>query len=215
MTLTFKIAQEARGILILSHIDYFFSPISPFTYLVGNRFEEIVEMRKATVTYKPIDAIALFSLTGGTPPAQRHPSRQEYRFQELQRQSKKKNMPITLKPQFFPTNAALSSYAIITAQADGSGDIGGLVRGVLRACWAEEKDVAEDDVIKDCLRQAGFDPALSDNGLLSGAETYAANLEEALKRGVFGSPFYIVDDGARFWGQDRLDDLDAHLADNL
>jgi 2-hydroxychromene-2-carboxylate isomerase len=70
-------------------------------------------------------------------------------------------------------------------------------------------------VIKDCLLQAGFDPALSDSGLMSGAEIYEANLEEAITCGVFGSPFYIVDDGARFWGQDRLDDLDTHLAGDL
>jgi 2-hydroxychromene-2-carboxylate isomerase len=50
---------------------------------------------------------------------------------------------------------------------------------------------------------------------MSGAEIYEANLEEAITCGVFGSPFYIVDDGARFWGQDRLDDLDTHLAGDL
>jgi 2-hydroxychromene-2-carboxylate isomerase len=196
----------------MSHIDYFFSPISPFTYLAGSGLEETVWKHKATVTYKPIDVIALFSRTGGTPPAQRHPPRQEYRIQKLQRQSKKKNLPITLKPQFIPTNAAPSSYAIVAAQADGSGGVGGLVQWILRACWAKEKDIAQEEVIKDCLLQTGFDPALSDSGLMSGAEIYEANLEEAITCGVFGSPFYIVDDGARFWGQDRLDDLDTHLA---
>jgi 2-hydroxychromene-2-carboxylate isomerase len=44
-----------------------------------------------------------------------------------------------------------------------------------------------------------------------GAETYADNLERAVASGVFGSPFYLIGD-ERFWGQDRLDDLDAHLA---
>ena len=66
-----------------------------------------------------------------------------------------------------------------------------------------------------CLTVAGFDPALADKGLLAGAETYAANLEEAVSRGVFGAPFYLVDSGQRFWGQDRLDDLEAHLAGTL
>ena len=199
----------------MSHIDYFFSPISPFTYLAGSGLEEIVWKHKATVTYKPIDVIALFSCAGGTSPAQRHPSRQEYRLQELQKQSKKKNLPIKLKPQFISTNAAPSSYAIVAAQADGSGDVGGLLQGILRACWAKEKNITQEEVIKDCLLQAGFDPALSDSGLMSGAEIYEANLEEAITCGVFGSPFYIVDDGARFWGQDRLDDLDTHLAGDL
>ena len=124
-------------------------------------------------------------------------------------------MPINLQPSFWPTNAAPSSYAIITAQNAGGGDPGALTHAILRAVWAEERDIAETSVIRDCLEQAGFDAGLADSGLLSAAETYAANLEEAVGAGVFGVPFYVVDSGQMFWGQDRLDDLDAHLAGDL
>ncbi|KKK74785.1 hypothetical protein LCGC14_2880300, partial [marine sediment metagenome] len=31
----------------------------------------------------------------------------------------------------------------------------------------------------------------------------------------FGAPFYILDDGQKFWGQDRLEDLDLVLAGKL
>ena len=58
--------------------------------------------------------------------------------------------------------------------------------------------------VQDCLKAAGFDPGLTFSGMLAGAETYAANLEEAVTQGVFGAPFYIVGD-QRFWGQDRLE----------
>ena len=51
--------------------------------------------------------------------------------------------------------------------------------------------------------------------MLTGAEIYAANLEDAVHAGVFGSPFYVLDDGAMFWGQDRLEDLDLHLSGKL
>jgi 2-hydroxychromene-2-carboxylate isomerase len=39
-------------------------------------------------------------------------------------------------------------------------------------------------------------------------------LEDAVEAGVFGAPFYIVE-GERFWGQDRLDDLDLYLQGKL
>lgn len=198
----------------MKQIEYFFSTISPFTYLAGPRLEEIAARHGASVSYRPIDIVALFGRTGGTPPGQRHESRQEYRLQELRRQAAKAAMPITLKPTHFPTNAAPSSYAIIAAQAEGGGDVGALVRNFLTAVWAEEKDIADDTVVRACLSAAGFDPALADKGLLLGAETYARNLEEATMRGVFGSPFYIIGE-ERFWGQDRLDDLDAHLSGGL
>lgn len=199
----------------MSHIDYYFSTISPYTYLAGKRLEEIAAAHGATIRYRPLDIIALFARTGGTPPAERHPARQAYRLQELQRQSKKTGLALTLKPAFFPTNSAPSSYAIIAAQNEGGGDLAELVHGVTRAVWREEKNIAEDDVIRAALTAAGFDSSLADRGLLSGAEEYAANLEAAVEAGVFGAPFYVVDGATHFWGQDRLDDLALHLEGKL
>ena len=199
----------------MSHIDYYFSTISPYTYLAGKRLEEIAAAHGATIRYRPLDIIALFSRTGGTPPAERHPARQAYRLQELQRQSKKTGLALTLKPAFLPTNSAPSSYAIIAAQNEGGGDLAELVHRFTRAVWREEKNIAEDDVIRAALTAAGFDPSLADRELLSGAEEYAANLEAAVEAGVFGAPFYVVDGATHFWGQDRLDDLALHLEGKL
>jgi 2-hydroxychromene-2-carboxylate isomerase len=199
----------------MPHIDYFFAMISPFTYLAGTTLEEIASKHGATLTYKPLDAMALFARTGGVPPKDRHPSRQQMRLQELRRQAAKRGMPINLHPAHWPTNPAPSSYAFIAAQKAGGGDLGKLAATITKACWADEKNIAEDDVIRACLTAAGFDPALADSGLLDGAETYAANLEEAVERGAFGAPFYITDTDERFWGQDRLEDLDLHLSGKL
>ena len=198
----------------MAHIDCFLSTVSPFVYLSGMRLEEITAKHGATVTYKPLDMIALFARTGGTAPADRHESRKVYRLQELRRQASKAALPINPQPRYWPTNPAPSSYAVIAAQKAG-GDVGQLVHALCRACWAEERDIAEDAVIRDCLDAAGFDPGLADRGMLAGAETYASNLDEAVTRGVFGAPFYITDSDERFWGQDRLDDLDAHLGGAL
>ena len=198
----------------MAQIDYYFAAISPFTYLAGQRLEAIAARHGATVTYKPLDPMALFPRTGGQVPKDRHPSRMAYRMQELRRWAAVLEMPLTLKPAFWPTNPAPASYAIIAAQKAGGGDLGGLVHAVTRAVWAEERDVAEDDVVKALLAAHGFDPAVADKGMLMAAETYAANLEEAVSRGVFGVPFYFVGD-EMFWGQDRLDHLDRHLSGRL
>ena len=196
----------------MAHIDYFFATISPSTYLSGTRPAEIAAKHSATLTYKPLDIMGLFNRTGGTPPKDRHISRQEYRLQDMARRSARLGKELHLKPAHWPTNPAPSSYAIIAAQSAGGGDLAGLLAALTTACWAGEQDIAQDDVIRRCLNEAGFDPSLADSGLLAGAETYAANLEEAVNRGAFGAPFFITDDDQRFWGEDRLDDLDAHLA---
>lgn len=199
----------------MTQIDYYFATLSPYTYLAGMRLEEIAKKHGVTINYKPLDVIALFGRTGGTPPKDRHISRIEYRAQELVRQARKLDMPFNLKPAHWPTNAAPSSYAFIAAINAGGGDLGKLVHAFLRSVWVDDLDIAEDGVVRACLTEAGFDPDLADSGLLQGAETYAANLEEAAERGVFGAPFYIVDGDQRFWGQDRLEDLDLHLQGKL
>ncbi|MCV6594582.1 MAG: 2-hydroxychromene-2-carboxylate isomerase [Silicimonas sp.] len=199
----------------MAHIDYYLTTISPNCYLAGRRPAEVAAKHGATLTYKPLDIMALFARTGGVPPGQRHVSRQEYRLQEMERAAKLAGLPINLKPAHFPTNAAPSSYAMIAAQNAGGGDLAAYLDAITRACWAEEKDIAEDAVIKAALEQAGFDPALADSGLLSGAMAYEENLEAAVKAGVFGAPFFILDDGSRFWGQDRIDQMDLHLGGQL
>lgn len=198
----------------MARIDYYFTTVSPFVYLAGVRLEDIAARHGAEITYKPVDAQALFARTGGLALPQRHDSRKAYRLQEMARQSRKHGLPINPQPMFWPVNPAPSAYAIISAQTAGGGDLGTLVHGFARACWAEDKDISDDAVIRDQLEKAGFDPALSDRGMLSAAESYSVNLEEAVSRGAFGVPFYITGE-ERFWGQDRLEDLDLHLSGKL
>lgn len=197
----------------MAHIDYYFATLSPYTYLVGNRIEAVAAEHGATLTYKPLDIMGLFGRTGGTPPKDRHPNRQSWRLQEMRRSAAKLDMPITLKPAHWPTNPAPSSYAIIAAQAAG-GDTGALVHAFCRACWAEERDIADDAVVRDVLTANGFDAGLADSGLLSGAEQYGRNLEDAVAAGVFGAPSFVVGEEV-FWGQDRVADLGLHLAGKL
>lgn len=197
----------------MTQIDYYFGTMSPWAYLAGDRLEQIAARHGAAITYKPLDLMQLFDRTGGVRPADRHESRMAYRNQELARWAAHLGMVLTPRPAFWPVNMAPSSYAIIAAQAAGGGATGALVHAVLRAVWAEDRDVSDDAVLREILAAEGFDPALVDKGLFVGAETYGRNLEEAVEAGVFGAPFYVLrESGEKFWGQDRLEFLDRHLA---
>ncbi len=195
----------------MAQIDYYMFPLSPFTYLAGDGLEQVAEKHGATINYKPFQLMQVFAQTGGTPVPERHPSRQAYRIAEIERVAKKQGLTVKAKPAFFPTNPAPASFAIIAAQDASGGDVGGLCRSLLAAVWAEEKDVAEAEVIRAALEANGFDPNLADSGMLKGAEVFERNTEEALQAQVFGAPSYVVD-GQVFWGQDRLEYLDDYLA---
>ena len=191
-------------------IDYFFATISPFVYLAGGRLEAVAARHGVSIRYLPINAPALFPRTGGQVLAERHDSRKTYRLQELGRWSKRLGMKLDIQPPFFPANPAPSSYAVITAAKVGGGDLAGLVQAFPRAVWAEGRNIADEAVVSEIVGKFGFDPKAIDRDMFAAAEAYAANLEEAVARGVFGVPFYLVGD-ERFWGQDRLEDLDLYL----
>jgi 2-hydroxychromene-2-carboxylate isomerase len=196
----------------MAHIDYYMFTLSPFTYLAGDGLEEIAAKHGATINYKPFHLMQVFERTGGTALKDLHISRQEYRAQELPRIAKHNGMEITPKPAFWSTNSAPSCYAIIAAQAAGGGDVGGLCQSILRACWVEDKDIADDAVVKAALVANGFDASLTESGMLQGAEEFARNTEHAVMANVFGAPTYVVGDQV-FFGQDRLDYLDAYLTE--
>ena len=198
----------------MTEVHYFFSVLSPFTYLADERLERLAERHRATIHYKPIDIIDLFGRTGGVAPKDRHPSRKAYRIQELARISKLNGLDINLAPAHWPTNPLPASCAIIAAEGFDSGDQGVLARAVLRSCWLEEKDIGRIDVVADCLELAGYPRTIADS-LGSGFETtFKEYTNEAESRNVFGSPTYVAGSQV-FWGQDRLPHLDAWLGGEL
>ena len=198
----------------MARIDYYLSLISPFTYLAGLELERLADRQAAEIAYKPVDLMEVFTATGGVPLAKRHPARLEYREQELRRLSRRKGLKLNIRPAHFPVDPTTASCTAIAAAGrtgDDETDAGALAHALLRAVWAEEKDISDAETIRQVTRDLGLDP-----GLVAEAndhlETYRANTAEAIERGVFGSPFYITDDGEKFWGQDRLLELEAHLA---
>lgn len=195
----------------MADIDYFLSPISSFSYLAGLDLEAIAARRAARIRYKPIDLLRVFRETGAPLPKDRHPSRQKYRLQDLARVARARGMPMNLAPAHWPTNAIPAAAAIASAEAAGTGDVGALVHAFLRAVWVEDRNIADDAVVRDVLAASGFDPSIADRGMLAAVETVERNTDEAIRLGVFGAPSYVVGEEV-FWGQDRLALLDAHLA---
>lgn len=195
----------------MAHIDYYFSVLSPYTYLAGDELERIAAKHGATINYAPINLIRLFGETGGVPPAKRHPARQAYRLMELKRISRRSGLPFNLHPAHWPTDFAPATAALLAAKQAGGGDLAVSVRALLRAVWAEDKNIAEPSVVDAAMREGGFDPAALDTD--AAAALIEPLTDEAREKGVFGAPTYVVD-GELFWGQDRLDYLDERLSES-
>jgi carboxymethylenebutenolidase len=195
-------------------IDYFFSPVSPWTYLGHERLREMCRRHGAHINVRPCDLGGkIFPVSGGLPLKQRAPQRQAYRMTELKRWRAYLDIPLTLEPKYFPADAEPASRLIIAASRLSEDAAMALSGAVLRACWAEERNIADADTLKAILEEQGFgaEPLMHHAASAETRATYDAGTQEAIDKGVFGAPTYIVD-GELFWGQDRLEFVERALA---
>lgn len=196
----------------MAHIDYYTFLASPWAYLGSKRFEALAAKHKASVRIVPASALKVFGESGGLPLAKRPPQRRSYRDVELTRWRDYLNIPLHLMPTSFPVDESLAARLVVAAR-DGGDDGIALAHGVMRAIWADDRNIADPDVLEEVIVEAGLDPAK----LFKAAETdavkaaYEGGTQEAIDAQVFGAPTYVLN-GERFWGQDRLDFLDRALA---
>lgn len=192
-------------------VDYYLTLNSPWTYLGSRLLEEILSRHGAKVRVKPVDYGAIFPKTGGLPLPKRAPERQAYRLVELERWRQARDLPLVLHPPYFPAAEADAAHLVLAAGQHG-GDPLRLAHAILRAVWAEERNIADRKTLQVILEETGEDAALMEHA--GSAEMQGARealTAEALARGVFGAPTYVYDDEL-FWGQDRLEFLDRALA---
>ncbi len=192
-------------------IDYYLSLMSPWSYLGAARFADILRRAGATAVCKPVDFGRIFPASGGLPLGKRAPQRQAYRMMELRRWRDRLGIDLNLEPRYFPTAESLAAGVVIAARDSGA-EVLELSAAILRAVWAEERDIAEPETLRALAGELGLDG----DRLLDAAASdevrraYEAGTEEAIARGVFGAPTYILEDEI-FWGQDRLDFLARSL----
>ncbi len=193
-------------------VDFYFTPISPWTYLGTPTLRAAAARTGATVRFKPVDIMQLFATANVKPVGQRPEPIRKYRLVDLKRWSEHRALASNLHPKHFPTSPLLACRMIVAASRSGA-DVADLSEAYMRACWSEERDVADERTAVEIADACGLDgTALRGQADSPEVESqFQANTQEALGQGVWGSPSYVVD-GELFWGQDRLELLERKLA---
>lgn len=193
-------------------IDYYLTPSSPWTYLGHERLLQIAAKAGAAIRPKPVDYGRIFPLSGGLPLKQRAAQRQAYRFSELKRWRTHLGLPLTLEPKYFPVDANPAARLLVAVLPQGEANSMRLTGALLRACWAEERNIADADSLAEIATAAGLDghALLTASRGADVAAAYDTLTDEAVALQVFGAPTFAYQ-GELFWGQDRLDFLERAL----
>jgi 2-hydroxychromene-2-carboxylate isomerase len=194
-------------------IDYYMTVASPWTYFGHERLRAIAARHGAAIAVKPVDFGKIFPVSGGLPLPKRAPQRQAYRLVELARWRDFLRIPINLQPKFATSSVDAAAKWILAAAETSAPAALDLAGALMRARWAEERDVADEATLAAIASAHSLDAAAL--GARAATPEIAARFEaltqEAIDRQVFGAPTYAYG-GELFWGQDRLDFLERALA---
>ncbi|HSY85419.1 MAG TPA: 2-hydroxychromene-2-carboxylate isomerase [Verrucomicrobiae bacterium] len=188
-------------------IDFYFDFSSPYGYLASTEIDGLAARHGRSVTWRPFVLGAAFKLTGQRALTEQ-PLRGDYARRDFARSARLLGVPFKL-PEPFPFFALAASRACYWVEAPSRAKA--LAKAVYHAAFGEGRDITPVPVVAEIARGLGI------QGLEQGVEQPASKAalrdatDQALARGVFGSPFFFVD-GEPFWGHDRLDQLDRWLA---
>ncbi|MBN9268398.1 MAG: DsbA family protein, partial [Hyphomicrobium sp.] len=143
----------------------YYSLSSPWAYLAGPQLQDIVRRHRVRLLLKPFDFQTVVPKTGGVPIRTRVAPRRAYHDLELQRWSEYLGLPLVLKPRHYPhqmpADPNWNKYAgwmVIAAQDQGL-DAFPLSHAILRAVWAEERDIALPETRREIADENGYDGA--------------------------------------------------------
>jgi len=195
---------------VAAAIDFYFDFGSPYGYFASHRIDALAARHGRTVDWRPYLLGAAFKLNGRKPLAEQ-PLVRDYAVHDMKRTARAMDIPFVL-PAIFPISGVPACRAFYWIRDTRPAVAAPFARAVLAAYFAEDRDIADPQVVADigagfgleleALRAALQDPAVKDR--------LRRETDAAIERGVFGSPFVIVD-GEPFWGNDRLDQVERWL----
>lgn len=191
-------------------IDFYFDYSSPYGYLASTRIEALAARHGREVVWRPILLGAVFKVTGGQP-LPTIPLKGDYARRDMLRCARYYGIPFRI-PSKFPVATQAPARITYWLWDRDPAKAKALAAALFRAYFVDDNDISNPEMTGSVAAGAGLDVEAVRAALQEPAvkERLRAEIDAALARGVFGSPFFIVD-GEPFWGVDRMDQLERWL----
>jgi len=192
-------------------LEFHFDFSSPYGYLGAEKIEALAARHGRGVDWRPMLLGVAFKATGSQPLTS-IPIKGDYTKHDLPRSARFHGIALNM-PAKFPIATQAPARIVLWHRARNPGDVGTLVKMLYRAYFVAGRDIGDPDVAADVAATAGVDrdAARAVVGDPAWKDALRREVEAAIAKGVFGSPFVFVD-GEPFWGIDRFDQIDRWLS---
>jgi 2-hydroxychromene-2-carboxylate isomerase len=193
-------------------IDFYFDFSSPYGYLASEKVEAMAARHGRSVDWHPVLLGIIFKQTGAAPLTM-IPLKGDYSRRDMPRSARFHGVSDFRMPSKFPIPSQAPARIVLWQKQRDAALAATVVHALYRAFFVDDVDISMPENAVAVAAKCGVDAAAARAAIDDPAVKDAlrqAN-DEAIARGVFGSPFVIVD-GEPFWGIDRFDQVERWLA---
>jgi len=193
-------------------IEFYFDFSSPYGYLASEKIEALAARHGREVSWHPVLLGVVFKQTGAMPLLQ-VPLKGEYSRRDMYRSARFHGVDRFRVPTKFPIPSQAAARVVLWSAQRDPALAARVVHALYRAYFVDDQDISSPEVAVAVAASCGLDAAevraaIEDPSI---KEALKRANEQAIAKGVFGSP-YIIIDGEPFWGLDRLDQVDRWMA---
>jgi 2-hydroxychromene-2-carboxylate isomerase len=198
----------------MGSLTFYFDFLSPYSYLAWTWLRENQDFirQNCHLILKPVTLAPVIKANDTKGPAE-IPTKRDYLMKDCLRFSALRNIPFRA-PKSLPFN---SLYALRVSLLGCSGpEQLKTIDGLYRAAWEHGRDLGNSETVEDVLNSLGLPGAkwLERVGDKDLRKALKQNTNEAIERGVFGLPTFLVNNGDKtelFWGNDSIPSLKLYI----
>ncbi len=199
----------------MATLEFFFDCSSPWTYLAFTRIQPAAARTGAAIVWKPILVGGVFNAVNRDVYERRanpDPRKAAYSAKDLKDWARLTGLKIVMPPPVFPVRATLAMRCALAAQEEGK--VVEFSRSCFESYWSDGEDISRPEVLTQICAAAG----LNAQRILARAQDEAiknglrANTDEVIARGGFGSPTMFVNTTDMYFGNDRMELVEAALS---
>ena len=185
-------------------VEFWYEFASTYSYPAAMCVERAAAEAGVDLVWRPFLLGPIFGAQGwNDSPFNIYPAKGKYMWRDMARICAAQGL--TLKaPVRFPQNGLTAARLALLGQDEPWGPA--FTRRVYLANFAEQKDISDEGVLAGILSALGLDAAALTVRANEPAnkERLKAQTDEAIAKGIFGAPSFVVGDEL-FWGNDRLE----------